>query len=127
MLIIDSDSRGKDVRKSYPSLILGFVKFQGDDKVMAVIRTAESDLPWENIKKEFVSSFEIGIEFNVRYDLVPVTTFVHPRFVFQDYGGEPTKFFCALPKKNWAEYFSDKIVMKDDQGGADSERDDEGR
>ena len=74
MLIIDSDSRGKDVRKSYPSLILGFVKFQGDDKVMVFVQTAESDFPWENIKKEFVSSFEIGTELDVSYDLVTVTS-----------------------------------------------------
>ena len=81
---VDSDSRGKDIRKFDPSLIPGFVKFQGDDKVMAVVRTAESDLPWEHIKKKFVSLFEIGTEFNVSYDLVPVTSCVHLIFVFQD-------------------------------------------
>ena len=48
-----------------PSSGLGFAKFQGDDKVMAVVRTVESDLPSENIKNEFVSSFEIGTEFEV--------------------------------------------------------------
>ena len=77
-----------------------FCKFQGNDKVIAVVRTAETGLPWEHIRKEFLSSFENGTDFNVSYDVVPVTSFVHPIFVFQDYGGEPRNLFCALPKRN---------------------------
>ena len=54
---VDEDSRGKGFRKFFLSLILGFEKFQDDDKVMAVVRTEKSDVPWEHTRKDFFSSF----------------------------------------------------------------------
>ena len=32
-------------------------------------------------------------------------------FAFQDYGGVDNKFFTSIPKRNWAAYFDDKIVI----------------
>ena len=90
---------------------------------MGVVCTAEKDLPWGKQKKEFVSIFKIGKRFHVSYDIVPLTFFVHPIFVYGDYDGEARKFFCALPKRNWTDYFSNKIVVREDRGDAKSEGD----
>ena len=43
------------------------------------------------------------------YTFVPVSAITHPLFVFKDYKGEHTKFFCTLPKRNWAQYFNSEI------------------
>ena len=32
-------------------------------------------------------------------------------FAFQDYGGVGYKFFTSIPKRNWASYFDDNIVI----------------
>ena len=56
-----------------------------------------------------MSSFHIGTNFEQDYTLVPVSAITHPLFVFKDHEGEYTKFFCTLPKRNWAQYFNSKI------------------
>ena len=56
-----------------------------------------------------MSSFHIGTNLEEDYTLVPVSAITHPLFVFKDYEGEHTKFFCTLPKRNWAQYFNSKI------------------
>ena len=103
-----ADENGGEVLKHYPSLILGFVQID-DEEVMAVVRTSVEDLPWNKRLQDFVSSFHIGTNFEEDYTLVPVSAITHPLFVFKDYEGEHTKFFCTLPKRNWAQYFNSKI------------------
>ena len=58
---------------------------------------------------EFVSHFELGSRIDYDYDIVPVSSIVHPLFVLQDYGNEENKFFCVLPKRTWPDYFSNLI------------------
>ena len=43
--------------------------------------------------------------------MAPLSSVVHPLYAFRDYGGVSTKYFCTLPKRNWAQYFDDKIVV----------------
>ena len=52
---VESDSRVKDVTKCYPLLIIGFVKFEGDEVevVVAAVCTEEKELPWGKLKKDF--------------------------------------------------------------------------
>ena len=86
----------------YPALVLGFVCLPGDDQVSAVIRNSTNPVSWEQRMRDFVSHFELGSQIEWDYDIVPVSSIVHPLFVLQDYGNEENKFFCVLPKKDVA-------------------------
>ena len=96
-------------------MILGFVKFTDEDEHQAIIRTSTKDLPWETRTKEFISSFLLSTNFEMNYEMVPVSSVVHPLCAFQDYGGPVNKFFTPLPKRNWAQYFDDKINVTPNQ------------
>ena len=102
-------SSSSDTR-TYPARIYGFAKMEGSDEVRATIRTSARPLSWEKVKKDFVAGFEIGTE-EKSYDFVPLTSIVSPLYVFRDRGGSPTKFFAALPKRYWSEYFDERILM----------------
>ena len=92
-------------------LILGFIQFVGDEEYHAVIRTSTKDLPWESRTREFISTFSLSTNFQKNYVLAPLSSIVHPLYAFRDYGGVSTKYFCTLPKRNWAQYFDEKIVV----------------
>ena len=74
--------------------------------------------------RDFVSHFELGSRIEWDYDIVPVSSIVHPLFVLQDYGNEENKFFCVLPKRTWPDYFSNLInkinPISTDDGDVDS-------
>jgi len=57
-----------------------------------------------------VSGFEFGTDDRLHFDLVPLTSVVHPICCFADKDGNDSKFFSVLPKRCWSDYFSDKIV-----------------
>ena len=111
---MEDDADGKEVKKYYPSLILGFIKFTDEDEHHAVIRTSAKELPWETRTKEFVSSFLLSTNFETHYVMVPVSSVVHPLCAFPDYGGIYNNFFTPLPKCNWAHLFDNKINVKTD-------------
>ena len=108
---LEETSVGNEITRYYPSLVLGFVQFDGDEEYHAVIRTATKNLPWDVRQKEFVSSFSLSTDFKKHYELAPLSSIVHPIYAFKDYGGISTNYFCTLPKRNWAQYFDDKIVV----------------
>ena len=83
-----------------------------------MIRSSENDLPRAKQKLEFVLVFDIGLDFDASYILVPLPSIMHPIFVFDDCSGSPSQFFCALPLRTWADYFSEKIVAADQDGDA---------
>ena len=74
--------------------------------------------------QDFVSHFELGSRIEWDYDIVPVSSIVHPLFVLQDYGNKENKFFCVLPKRTWPDYFSNLInkinPVCTDKGDVDS-------
>ena len=107
----EDDVSGSLIKKYYPSLILGFIQFMDEADLQAVVRTSIRDLPWDTRKSNFISSFLLSTNFEENYILVPVSSIVHPMFAFQDYGGVDNKFFTSIPKRNWAAYFDDKIVI----------------
>ena len=121
-VIIGEDS--DEETKQYPSLTLGFVQI-GDEDIMAVVRTSADDFPWEKRLNEFVSSFQIDLETDDDYALVPLSSIVHPLFVFQDYDGDPSKFYCSLPKRNWSQYFNSRINESDEELEEEEENDEE--
>ena len=90
-----------------------------------MIRSSENDLPRAKQKLEFVLVFDIGLDFDASYILVPLPSIMHPIFVFGDCSGSPSQFFCALPRRNWVDCFSEKIVVADQDGdGTASDFDD---
>ena len=74
---------------------------------------------------EFVSSFQIDLETDDDYALVPLSSIVHPLFVFQDYDGDPSKFYRLLPKRNWPQYFNSRINESDEELEEEEENDEE--
>ena len=40
----------------------------------------------------FFLTFDIGLGFNLSYDLVPLSSIMHQIFAFSDYGGAPSQF-----------------------------------
>ena len=119
---LEQDSVGNEIIQYFPSLILGFIQFVGDEEYHAVIRTSTKDLPWETRTREFISTFSLSTNFEQNYELAPLSSIVHPLYAFRDYGGVSRKFFCTLPKRNWAQYFDDKIVVTiSDVESADSD------
>ena len=68
-----------------------------------------------------MSGFEFGTDERLYFDLVPLTSNVHPLNLFADKDGNQNKFFSVLPKRHWSDYFSKKIVCNlalnlDDEG-----------
>ena len=108
---LEKTSGGNEITRYYPSLVLGFIQFDVDEECHAVIRTSTKNLPWDVREKEFVSSFSLSTDFKKHYELAPLSSIVHPIYAFKDYGGMSTDYFCTLPKRNWAQYFDDKIVI----------------
>ena len=83
-----------------------------DNSLYAVVHSASDYLPLEQLQQEFVSSFVLGDVMTCVY-IVNVETIRCPLNVFKDYGahGENvTKLFCTLPKREWGQYFSSRIV-----------------
>ena len=107
----EKDPRTRLTTKTYeyPTLDLGFVRLPGEVEVSAVIRNSTNPVSWEQRMRDFVSHFELGSRIEWDYDIVPVSSIVHPLFVLQDYGNEENKFFCVLPKRTWPDYFSNLI------------------
>ena len=45
------------------------------------------------------------------YCVVPVASIVRPLLVYEDYGGDRSSYYSALPKREWARYFGDEIRL----------------
>ena len=89
------------------------MQFSKEEEVCAVVCiSTRSDL-WEKITKEFITSFMISDDFGTSYVTLPVSSLGKPMFVHGDYRSTKNKYFCALQKRNWARYFSDKVKQFD--------------
>jgi len=86
-------------------------KFASDDNVYAVIHAASDYLPWSQLDEEFVSAFKFGNANECLY-IVKAKAIVGPLFPFANYGGKGAnkdKWYCVLPRRRWAQYFSRRI------------------
>ena len=100
--------------KHFPSLILGYINFPRDDgsgteSSFAAIRTSVKPVKWNKIQENFVQEFRLSRSFTTSHTIVPISAIVHPLIVISDHDGNPDKFFVVLPKRNWADYFSNLI------------------
>ena len=83
-------------------------------------------MPWSRLRRDFVLPITLSSNVEVNYILAPVSSIVHPLFIFKDYGDVyVTKHFCSLPKRNWAKYFDDKVVMAKNDVGAEEDSNEE--
>ena len=110
-VIIGEDS--EEETKQYPSLTLGFVQIWDED-IIAGVQTSADNLSWEKRINEFVLLFQINLEADDDYAPLPLSSIVHPLFVFQDYDGYPSKFSCLFPKRIWSRYFNSRINESDE-------------
>ena len=98
------------MRKHYPSLILGFVRFLPKESLQAVVRTSNRKLPWERLKRDFICKFELSTNFDSCCRLVPLSSIVHPLMAYRINPKNKNTFACAIPKRCWADYFDARIV-----------------
>ena len=82
-----------------------------DNKLYAVIHTASKYLSWQTIEKDFVAQFKFGDEDKCIF-IIDVDAIISPLFVFKNFGGSDSdkeNYFCALPRRKWAQYFDRRI------------------
>ena len=73
-------------------------------------------MPLSRLSKDCISPITLSTNFDSNYALAPLSSIVHPLFVFKDYGNaNATKHFRSLPKQNWAQYFDDKVVVGEEE------------
>ena len=106
---MELDHENKEFFKHYLSMVLGFVQSVKEEEVCAAVCTSTRAVSWDTITKEFITLSMISGNFATSYVTVPVSSLVKPMCVYGDYGGMKNKYFCALPKGNWARYFGDKL------------------
>ena len=99
---------------TYPGRLLGFFKYQNvpfaDNKdIYAVVQSSMSPLSMEKLQSEFIAPFQLGSDPEFDYSVIPISSISHPLYVFKDYGGIVTDYFCVLPKRKWGLYFGAKI------------------
>ncbi len=46
--------------------------------------------------------------------MVPIEALVHPLCVIPDCGGDGDIYFVVLPKRNWSQFFGERIIITND-------------
>lgn len=93
----------------YPARILGFFRFRNSNTVHAVVQSTVQPLSMEQLEQDFVSKITIGSHPTDDYCVIEAKSIHHPLYVFPNIGGLKDEYFCALPKRRWAQYFGRKI------------------
>ena len=67
---------------------------------------------WSRLSREFITPITLSSNFETSYVLAPLSSIVHPLFIFKHYGDDGAKkYFCSVSKQNWAKYFHNKVVV----------------
>ena len=69
------------------------------------MKSSVEPLPMSQLEEDFISSFDLGFDAKVNYQVVPIETIAYPLYVFENYNGFKREHFCALPRRKWARYF----------------------
>jgi hypothetical protein len=56
---------------------------------------------------------KLGMDFNILFVTVPIEALVHPLCVIPDSGGDRDIYFVVLPKRNWSQFFGERIIITD--------------
>jgi hypothetical protein len=54
---------------------------------------------------------KLGMDFNISFVTVPIEALVHPLCVIPDCGGDSDIYFALLPKRNWSQFFGERIII----------------
>jgi hypothetical protein len=100
-------SNGNEQFAYYPSLILGFINVEKE--VQAVVQCAVNPVEWSTIQTNLIVKFQLSDHFDELYVIVPTSSIIHPLCVIKDYGGNSCTYMVILPKKNWSDYFTDRL------------------
>ncbi len=61
--------------------------------------------------KVFFVKLKLGTDFNISFVTVPIDALVHPLCVIPDSGGDRDIYFVVLPKRNWSQFFWERIII----------------
>ncbi len=100
---------GEQIENHYPSKILGFLSIEGHCE--AVIQCSVKPLLWSVVKRFFFVKMKLGTNFNISFVTVPIEALVHPLCVIPDIGGDSNIYFVVLPKRNWSQFFGERIII----------------
>jgi hypothetical protein len=54
---------------------------------------------------------KLGTDFNISFVMVPIEAPVQPLCVIPDWGGDSNIYFVVLPKRNWSQFFGERIII----------------
>jgi len=83
-----------------------------DNSLYAVVHNASDYLPFKQLQNEFVSTFVLRDVITCLY-IVKIETIQGPLNLSKDYGAtgqDINQLFCTLPRSEWGQYFSSRIV-----------------
>jgi hypothetical protein len=103
------NNQGEQIENLYPSKILGFLAIEG--KCEAVIQCSVKPRLWSVVERNFFVKMKLGAGFNISFVTVPIEALVHPLCVIPDGGGDRDIYFVVLPKRNWNQFFGERIII----------------
>jgi hypothetical protein len=59
----------------------------------------------------FFVKIKLGTDLNILFVTVPIEALVHPLCVIPDSGGDRDIYFVVLPKRNWSQFFWERITI----------------
>jgi hypothetical protein len=62
-------------------------------------------------KNLFFAKMKLGTDFNISFVTVPIEAHVHPLCVIPECGGDSNIYFVVLPKRNWSQFFEERIII----------------
>ncbi len=65
------------------------------------------------MERFFFVKLQLGTDFNILFVTVPIESLVHPLCVIPDSGGDRDIYFVVLSKRNWSQFFGERIIITD--------------
>jgi hypothetical protein len=59
----------------------------------------------------FFVKMQLGTDVNISFVTVPIESLVNPLCVIPDSGGDRDIYFVVLPKRNWSQFFEERIII----------------
>ncbi len=82
-----------------------------EGKREAVIQCSVKPLLWSVAERNVSVKLQLGMDFNISFVTVPIESPVHPLCVIPDSGGDRDIYFVVLPKRNWSQFFGERIII----------------
>jgi hypothetical protein len=59
----------------------------------------------------FDKTMNLGADFNISFCTVPIEALAHPLCMIPDSGGDSNICFVVLTKRNWNQFFGERIII----------------